>query len=36
MMVYDLNFIGITILPNETNSPLIIYANTVLALPVSS
>lgn len=33
MIIYDFNLVGITIGPDETDSPLIIDANAVLPLP---
>jgi hypothetical protein len=35
MIIYDLDIEGIAVIPNETDSPLIVYANTPLSLPVT-
>jgi hypothetical protein len=36
MIIDDLDFVGITTLPNEANSPLLVDANTVLTLSVAA
>jgi hypothetical protein len=35
VVINDLNFRGVTILPNETNSPLIVDSNAVLSSSVA-
>jgi len=36
VIVYDLNVVGIAISPRETDAPLIIDSNTVLAGPIAA
>jgi hypothetical protein len=35
MVIHDLHVIGVTLQPDKTNTPLIINANTVLAIAVT-
>ena len=35
MVIYNLDLVGIAILPHKANPPLIVNPNTVLALPVT-
>jgi len=35
MIVHNLDFLGVTVAPHETNTPLVVNANAVLALAVS-
>jgi hypothetical protein len=35
MIIYYLNFKGVSLFPPEANSPLLVYTNTVLTAPVA-
>jgi hypothetical protein len=35
MIVYDFNIVSVSIAPTEADTPLVIYPNAVLSLPVS-
>lgn len=36
MIVHDLNVMGVSIIPNKANTPLVVYLDTVLPLPIPS
>jgi len=36
VIVHDLNFVSISLAPNETKAPLVVNSNTVLPLPLAA